>query len=85
MTSIENPPSEATGRRLTPTPCPNGTNVYTSSGAWERLAITETILHPGWDPYEGDNDLALLRLEGPSEVATPALLNHGIDPAEWLS
>jgi hypothetical protein len=42
-------------------------------------------LHPGWDPYEGDNDLALLRLEGPSEVATPALLNHGIDPAEWLS
>jgi hypothetical protein len=62
-----------------------GTNVYTPYGAWERLAITETISHPNWDPDKNGNDIALLRLKGPSELAEPVQLNHGIDPADWLS
>jgi len=62
-----------------------GTSIHTPAGAWERLAITAAISHPDWDPSEDSNDIALLALESPSEVATPALLSQGMDPAEWLS
>jgi hypothetical protein len=61
-----------------------GTSIHTPSGAWERLAITAALSHPDWDPSEDINDIALLRLEGPSDVATPALLSQDIDPTEWL-
>ncbi len=62
-----------------------GTNVYTPSGAWERLAVTEAIQHPDWDPEANGNDLALLRLDGPAELAEPVLLNHSDNVADWLA
>jgi len=61
-----------------------GTNIHTASGVWERLAITETITHPDWNAATLTNDVALLRLASPSEVATPELLSQNPTISDWF-
>jgi secreted trypsin-like serine protease len=60
-----------------------GTDVHTSAGAWERIALSEWFQHPQWDPTGYENDLAMVRLADPSELALPALLHRPGPDAGW--
>lgn len=48
-----------------------------SSGAGPRLRIGQVVVHPGWNPDTGLNDIALLRLNPPTPLrgAVPMMAN----------
>jgi len=61
-----------------------GTNIYTPAGVWERLEISEWMVHPDWNAAEISNDIALLHLADSAQVATPVLLAQSPSIPDWF-